>query len=102
MGEWPKLYHPARYDSVLDAHGSPTYVVDESVTVEGYQLQPDTWDSLAEWCSGTQLLNPRGIALGSLDPDRIARFGDFVMRRDGDYTVERADGFYQRFAPVEP
>lgn len=104
MAEWPKQYHPARYETDVDEHGNETqtYVVDDAVTVLGYQLQPGTWDSLAEWCGGTQVLNPRGVALGSLDPDRIVVFGDFVMLRDGTYSRARADGFYQRFAPVEP
>lgn len=96
MSEWPKEFHPAGYS---DEDG---YVVDDTVTVLGYQVQPGTWDDAAAWCGGVQTWQPRGVAVGSLDMADRALFGDFVMRSAPDtYEVSRADGHYQRWAVVE-
>ncbi|QJY46646.1 hypothetical protein [Pseudonocardia broussonetiae] len=93
--DWPKRYHPARY---VDGD----YVIDEAVTVEGYQLQPATWNALAAWCGGVRVLDYAGnqaLAVNSsLDEDDVAHLGDFVMRTDDSWTVSRADGHYQRWA----
>ncbi len=107
MSEWPKLFHPARIEHVPageDDDGAPLFedrlVVDRTVTVEGYQVQPGTWEGCAAWCGGTQVMYPdgdRGVAVGSLDPDRIALLGDYAMRDDDGFVVERADGFPQRY-----
>ncbi len=77
---------------------------DEAVTVYAYQLRPDTWSSAAAWCGGTRILDADGnqaLALGTLNAADIAHLGDFMVLRDTTYTVERADGFYQRFAPAD-
>jgi hypothetical protein len=93
MGEWPKRYHPARYEGT-------EYVVDTSVTVQGYQLRPDTWRDLASWSWGDRDVDPSGnqcVKIGNL----TARLGDFVMYdNDGVFHVEPADGHYQRWAPA--
>lgn len=92
--EWPRAYHPARPDAAGDG-----LAVDDTVTVEGWQVQPGTWDDVAAWCGGTQVWRPRGVALGSLDPDRVALLGDYVMRTGPEaFEVSRADGHYQRWA----
>lgn len=96
----PRLYHRASYDD-------GEYVVDESVTVAGYQLRPDTWDALTAWCSGVRVLDPDGdqaVAVnGSLASHNVARLGDFVMQvGPSSFEVSRADGHYQRWALAEP
>lgn len=91
--EWPRTYHPARPDAAGDGLD-----VDDTVAVEGWQVQPGTWDDVAAWSAGTQVWNPRGVALGSLDPDRVALLGDYIMRTGPDvFEVSRADGHYQRW-----
>lgn len=96
MSEWPKRYHRARYDD-------GTYVVDDTVAVEGYQLQPGTWDTLTAWCGGVRVLDPDGnqaVAVNqSLRDADVARLGDFVMHTGPTtWEVSRADGHYQRWA----
>lgn len=95
----PRLFHRATYDE------DGAYVVDDSAAVAGYQLRPDTWDSLSAWCAGVRILDPDGnqaVAVnGSLAPQNVALLGDFVMRTAPDtYEVSRADGHYQRWALV--
>lgn len=95
MGE-PRLFHRATCDD-------DRYVVDESVTVAGYQLRPDTWDGLTAWCSGVRVLDPDGnqaVAVnGSLADHNVARLGDFVMHTAPTvWEVSRADGHYHRWA----
>lgn len=97
MGEWPKDYHPARPDA--DGDGLE---VDTVVTVQGWQVQPGTWDDVTLWCRGVQVWSPRGVALGSLDAHRIALLGDWVMDTgfEGGFEVSRADGHFQRWQPA--
>ena len=94
--EWPKRYHPATF---TDEDG---YVVDESTTVEGFQLRPDTWDTLTAWCDGVRILDDAGmqaVAVNNrLTTPNVAKLGDFVMRAPDRWTVSRADGHYQRWA----
>jgi hypothetical protein len=91
MAEWPKPYHPARYEGT-------TYVVDTTTVADGYQLRPDTWRDLVNWCGGQQVLvdGNQAVMVGN----QTARLGDFVMSRDGVFHVEPADGHYQRWAPA--
>lgn len=96
----PRLYHRASYDDGV-------YVVDESVTVAGYQLRPDTWDALTVWCSGVRVLaldGSQAVAVNnSLAAHNVARLGDFVMQvGPSSFEVSRADGHYQRWALAEP
>jgi hypothetical protein len=98
--EWPRRYHPARPDA--DGDGLE---VDTSVTVEGFQLQPGTWDSLTAWCGGVRVLDADGnqaVAVnGSLAEENVARLGDYVMRIGTALEVSRADGHYQRWQQSE-
>lgn len=100
MSDAPARWHPSQPDA--DGDGLD---VDTTRTVEGWQITPASWDAVAAWCGGTQVWQPRGVALGSLHPDRIGLLGDYVMR-DGDgggvdaFTVSRADGHHQRWAPI--
>ncbi len=99
MSDWPRLYFRASYDE------DGAYVVDRTAQVEGYQLQPSTWDSLSVWCGGVRVLDSYGnqaIAVnGSLADHNVARLGDFVMRVGPiTWEVSRADGHYQRWADV--
>jgi hypothetical protein len=89
MAEWPKLYHPARYEGL-------TYIADTSTTVQGYQLRPDTWRDLATWCGGSMTVvdGNQAITIGTA----TAQLGDFVMLQDGVFHVEPGDGHYQRWA----
>lgn len=99
MSEWPRRFHPARPDA--DGDG---LAVDESVVVEGFQLQPGTWAALAAWCGGVRILDPstgnQAVAVGSLDVGDVAQLGDFVMATSTGYVVDRADGHYQRWQPA--
>lgn len=101
VGEWPKRYHPASYSD-----DGRSYVVNRDVVVEGYQLRPDTWDSLTEWSSGVRVLDSGGlqaVALNqSLADDDLVRLGDFAMRAPDRWSVSRADGHYQRWAAADP
>jgi hypothetical protein len=92
MADGPKLYHPARYEGT-------TYISDTSTLVEGYQVRPDTWREVAAWCGGMQFLDSGNQAV--MVNGQTAQLGDFVMRRDGVFHVEPADGHYQRWSPAE-
>ncbi|TAK32322.1 MAG: hypothetical protein EPO40_03065 [Myxococcaceae bacterium] len=100
MPEWPKRFHPARPDD--DGDGLD---VDTSTVVEGFQVQPSTWDACAAWCGGVRVLDPitgnQAVAVGGLDTDQLAQLGDFVMAVDDRHVVDRADGHYQRWQPAQ-
>lgn len=96
MSEWPRTYHPASY---VDGE----YVVDETVTAHGYQIQPGTWAAVAAWCGGLRVLDEDGnqgvvVLHGFRAPATVARLGDFVMSVRGGFEVSPADGHYQRWA----
>lgn len=98
MSDAPVTWHPASPDQ--DGDG---LTVDASRAVDGWQITPASWDGVAVWCGGTQVWNPRGVALGSLEPDAIAYLGDYVMQvGSSSFEVSRADGHYQRWAVAEP
>ena len=98
MSDTPVSWHP-----VSPAEDGDGLDVDTSLTVDGWQITPATWDGVAAWCGGTQVWNPRGVALGSLDPGSIAYLGDYVMHTAPTvWEVSRADGHYQRWALAEP
>lgn len=99
MSDELQRWHPARPDD--DGDG---LAVDLDVTVEGWQVTPASWDAVAAWCNGVQVWNPRGVALGSFEPDRVAQLGDYVMRTKPGYAgfeVSRADGHHQQWQPAQ-
>ncbi len=100
MPDWPKQYHPASYDQ------SGAYVVDDTVTVWGWQIRPGQLEALAAWlatapgsgwyagANGGALILAGNQVVGEAD------LGDFVMYGAGVLSVEPADGHYQRWAAV--
>jgi hypothetical protein len=93
MPEWPKPYHPARYEG-LD------YVVDPTTTADGYQVRPDTRVDCARWCGGNIGLTTNGLQVVYVG-GQVAHLGDFIMNTgDGVFHVEPGDGHYQRWSPA--
>lgn len=100
MTDQPKRYHPATSDG-------PTYTVDDSITVDGWQIRPGELAAFGEWLAtvpdatwyagadGGVMVVAGGRVVGT------AALGDFVMLADGTLSVEPADGHYQRWAAVE-
>lgn len=108
--DWPRPFHPMTIREVPTEQGGTTFVedVDESVTVQAFQLRPDTWTTLATWCGGLQCIvaGSQAVAIGTLD--NLVSLGGFVIERDGEFVIADSDGthgFYQRYqaaSTVEP
>jgi hypothetical protein len=94
VGDGPTRWHPARVSE-------DGLVVDRSLTIEGYQLLPDTWRDVADWCGGAPVVLDDGTQAVALTGSPSARLGDYVMRGADGYEVSPADGHYQRYAEQE-
>lgn len=88
--EFPVAFHPVTY-----VDGEP--FMDTTVTWLGWQVRPLTRSKVASWSwgSGTPVDGQPGLQLPN---GQLVGLGDFVMSRDGTFTVEAGDGFYQRWA----
>lgn len=92
---WPAHFHPVNDDGEPDA----------TRTVEVNQLRPDRVADFLAWSDGTELLLNGGpvVLLPGTRPaaQRLVGLGDFAVRDGDTVRAEPADGFYQRFQPVE-
>jgi hypothetical protein len=94
---FPHPFHP------VDDDGTP----DPDVTVEVFQVRPDTIAEFLAWSGADELGVVNGgpvFLLPGTRPaaERLCGLGDFAVRRDtGSVRSWPADGFYQRYQPAD-
>lgn len=87
--EFPHRYRPFS----LDIQGQ--VVLDQKTFATGFQLRPDLVQEFLAWSGGT-LLDDMSVQLPS---GPVVSLGDYALHSGSRWTMERADGFHQRWWP---
>lgn len=98
-GAFVELY-PWPYHPVLDVDAG---LVDDSVTVEVFQLRAGDASRLIGWVGGTGEALADGGAIVCSETEILGRLalGDFAVRlADGSYEFHPAAGFYSLYRPA--
>lgn len=93
--DWPRKFHPAKFDEKTGE-----FVIDTTRIYEVYQLNPFTWEKVAEWVGGNVSIDDDGNQTVEMRHRQLV-LGDLAVKKGNGIHFEPADGFYQHYAPVE-